>query len=170
MNKYCINQMIRTKKGIKYFYCKKKRTIIDRNECFSCISREIKNNAKSSAKIKNKYTIKLNKKPINKVSKNNTITKSTSIPTAVKKIVWERDQHKCIFCDKEVSWNYANSHYIKRSHLGMGIEENIMTNCSDCHNKFDNTIHRKEMLPIAREYFKSKYPNWNEDILIYKKG
>ena len=50
------------------------------------------------------------------------VTKATAIPKAVKLKVWKRDKHKCIFCQTPVSWNYANSHYIKRSHLGLGIE------------------------------------------------
>ena len=97
------------------------------------------------------------------------VTKATAIPKDVKLKVWERDKHKCIFCYTPVSWNYANSHYIKRSHLGLGIEENIFTACPTCHHNFDDTPKRKYLLPIAKEYLMSKYDYWNEDILIYKK-
>ena len=41
--------------------------------------------------------------------------------------VWERDNHRCIFCGKLVPYNLANSHFIKRSQGGLGIEQNIMT-------------------------------------------
>lgn len=97
------------------------------------------------------------------------LTKATDIPTKLKKKVWERDNHRCIFCNKPVTWNYANSHYIKRSQLGLGIEENIMTNCDKCHKLFESSSKRNEMKIYASEYFKSLYPNWNEDKLKYKK-
>ena len=96
-------------------------------------------------------------------------TKALEIPKAIKLKVWERDQHKCIFCQRPVSYQLANSHFIKRSHGGLGIEENIMTNCLDCHHKFDDTIQRKEMLIYAENYLKSKYQNWNKEKLIYKR-
>lgn len=96
-------------------------------------------------------------------------TKATSIPKQVKLIVWERDNHKCIFCGREVPWNLANSHFIKRSHGGLGIPENLFCNCLECHNKFDDSINREWMLPIARHYLMSKYENWNEKDLMYKK-
>ena len=96
-------------------------------------------------------------------------TKALEIPKAVKLKVWERDQHKCIFCGTPVPYQLANSHFIKRSHGGLGIEENIITNCLDCHHKFDDTIQRKKMLIYAENYLKSKYQNWNKEKLIYKR-
>lgn len=103
------------------------------------------------------------------ISKTNKVTKATAITKKVKMVVWERDKHKCIFCEKYVEWNMANSHYIKRSHNGMGIEENIMTNCAACHELFEHEPTRSKMIPIARKYLESKYDNWNEENLIYKK-
>lgn len=50
-----------------------------------------------------------------------------------------------------------------------GIEQNILTLCNDCHFMFDNTDKRKELREKYRTYLKSKYPNWNEQDLIYKK-
>ena len=133
-------------------YCKKKNKIITIGECNGCKFRE--------------YKEQIIKKTNNKPSKR---TKSLSIPKDVKLEVWERDNHRCIFCGKLVPWNCANSHFIKRSHGGLGIPENIMTNCPDCHTLFDNSKHRESMLPIAEVYLKSKYKEWNYDILIYKK-
>ena len=83
--------------------------------------------------------------------------------------VWERDNHRCIFCGRYVEWNFANSHFIKRSQGGLGIEENIMTNCLSCHHDFDDSINRKYMIQRAENYFKSIYPNWSKDDLVYKK-
>ena len=60
-------------------------------------------------------------------------TKALMITKDTKLQVWERDNHRCIFCGRYVEWNYANSHFIKRSQGGLGIPENIMTNCQECH-------------------------------------
>ena len=105
-----------------------------------------------------------------KTHKKHKQTKFTDIPKKVKLIVWERDNHKCLFCGKQVPWNNANSHYIKRSHGGLGIEENIMTNCEKCHAMFEESPYRSEMKAYAKRYFKSMYPNWDEKELIYKKS
>lgn len=96
-------------------------------------------------------------------------TKALMITKETKMLVWERDNRQCIFCGKYVDWNFANSHFIKRSHGGLGIPENIMTNCYECHHLFDDTPMRKYMIQRAEDYFKQKYPNWNKDNLVYKK-
>ena len=96
-------------------------------------------------------------------------TKALMISKEVKRKVWERDNHKCIFCGRYCDIGLANSHFIKRSHGGLGIEENIMTNCLDCHFMFDDTPMRKYMIERARDYLSSKYEYWNEEDLIYKK-
>lgn len=158
MNNKCINLRVRSKKGIKYFFCLHRNAEIKRNDCFGCLYREYKSVAKKPLKTR-----------IKPISKNNKVTKATSIPKKVKMEVWKRDNHRCIFCQKEVPWNYANSHYIKRSHLGLGIPENIMTNCQRCHNLFEESIYREKMKDFAKEYFISLYDYWNEDMLIYKK-
>lgn len=153
----CKHFTIRSKKNKCYKYCRLQRRII--NSCSNCEMKEYKTykQLKATKSIRD-YKFKKHK-----------LTKHTEIPLKVKKEVWERDNHKCIFCGKEVPLFDANSHYIKRSHNGLGIPENIMTNCDGCHNKFDDSILRKSMLIKARIHFKSKYEDWNEDDLIYKK-
>lgn len=96
-------------------------------------------------------------------------TKELGIKKSTKMIVWERDNHRCIFCGALVNWNYANSHFIKRSQGGLGIEQNILTNCEKCHHKFDDTIKRKEMWEHAYHYLNSKYKDFDIDNLTYKK-
>src|SRR5574344_1627493 len=64
-------------------------------------------------------------------------TKKTDIAKEVQKAVWERDNHKCIICNKEVSIKYANAHYVKRSQGGLGVEQNIVTLCPECHFRED---------------------------------
>ena len=96
-------------------------------------------------------------------------TKALMISKQTKHEVWERDNHKCIFCGRYCDVSLANSHFIKRSHGGLGIPENIMTNCLDCHFMFDDTPMRKYMIQRAEDYFREKYPNWNKEDLVYKK-
>lgn len=154
----CINLRRRTKNNRPYLFCIEKRSVIDFKECSNCSCRKYKKVSKMAVK-----------KPLKECKKKHKLTIATSISKNVKLKVWERDNHRCIFCHKLVAWNLANSHFIKRSHLGLGIEENIFTACLECHNKFDDSIYRKKMLPIAEKHLKSKYPNWNEENLIYNK-
>lgn len=137
------------------FECKRQKKIINVKDCANCIYKEYKN-AQNYDKIVRKV----------KPSKR---TKSLAITKNVKMIVWERDNHECIFCHCKVPWNLANSHFIKRSHGGLGIPKNIFCACLDCHRDFDDTPKRAWMLPIARNYLIKKYSYWNEDMLIYKK-
>ena len=154
----CLHFRLRKKQGKAYCYCTKKRATIELSSCYGCVNKEYKKVAKMVAK-----------KPLNKISKTNKLSKATAIPKKVKMVVWKRDNYRCIFCKKPVEWNLANSHYIKRSHSGLGIEENIMTNCARCHSLFEESIYRERMKEFAKNYLMSKYDHWNEDILTYKK-
>ena len=165
----CINLKVKTKKGKKFLYCSALKKEITFDNCKDCADKEYK---KIKCKINHKKFAKKSvwskKSPLISGHKHK-LPKATEITMKVKKIVWERDNGYCIFCHKPVSWNCANSHYIKRSQLGMGIEENIFTTCPACHHEFDDTPKREYMLPIAKRHLMSKYENWNEDMLIYKK-
>lgn len=158
MNNKCVNLKIRTKKGVKFFFCSRRKAVVNLNECKCCLYKEYKKTSKIVVKT-----------PLRASGKKHKLTKATEIPKKVKIKVWERDNHKCIFCGKYVEWNYANSHYIKRSKNGMGIEKNIMTNCERCHDLFEESIYREQMKEYAKNYFKGLYQNWNEEELIYKK-
>jgi len=99
--------------------------------------------------------------------------KAVAIPTKVKKRVAERDEIDgwtcCVNCGSPNG--LPEAHYIARSDGGLGIEQNIVTLCRDCHNKFDFG-RREERIEIGnhiKEYFMSIYPDWNEEDLIYKK-
>ena len=101
--------------------------------------------------------------------------KATDIPDKVKKIVWERDGGECVYCHNRCNV-MPNAHYIPRSKGGLGIEQNIVTLCTrltdnDCHYKFDNGTkeEREKIGSKIREYLMSKYDNWNEEDLKYKK-
>ena len=93
-------------------------------------------------------------------------SKACDITKAVKDAVWERDGGRCIICGSYQAM--PNSHYIKRSRGGLGVEENITTMCLNCHDDFDGKM-RNEMIPFVRRYLQGKYPDWDESRLIYKK-
>ncbi len=102
-------------------------------------------------------------------------SKLTDIPMSVKKKVFERDNGCCVVCGN----NYnvmPNAHYIPRSKGGLGIEENIVTLCTEltpnkCHRKYDfGTKEQQEKIHDSiKNYLQSKYEYWNEDKLVYKK-
>ncbi len=94
-------------------------------------------------------------------------TRACDITRAVKERVWERDGGKCIICGTHRAM--PNSHFIPRSAGGLGIEENITTMCFACHNAFDG-VGRQQLFPVVRQYLKSRYPGWDEEKLIYRKG
>ena len=93
-------------------------------------------------------------------------TKALEIPPRVKKAVYERDDGACIWCARQ---GQPNAHYIPRSRGGLGIEENILTLCWECHLKYDQSSDRAKMGEFFKEYLKSKYPEWDETKLYYKK-
>lgn len=103
-------------------------------------------------------------------------SKATNIPMSVKKRVWERDKGRCVVCG-----NYCNvmpnAHYISRQKGGLGIEENIVTLCTEltknkCHRRYDfgTKQERAEIKEKIKSYLQSKYEDWDEDKLIYKKN
>lgn len=95
-------------------------------------------------------------------------TKATSIPPAVKKAVWERDNKHCIICGSPEAAPVA--HYIRRSQGGKGIEENIVTLCAACHREADEGPRHVALMGFIRGYLKTKYPGWNEDLLKFSRN
>lgn len=101
-------------------------------------------------------------------------SKACDISQKVKEIVWERDGHKCIICRSRMAM--PNAHYIPRSKGGLGIEENIVTLCTNfaenkCHYRYDfgTAVERQEIGNKIENYLRSKYPNWDKEKLIYRR-
>lgn len=101
--------------------------------------------------------------------------KACDISPAVKKRVWERDGGRCVYCGNDYNV-MPNAHYIPRSKGGLGIEQNIVTLCTEltenkCHRRFDfGTAEEKELIGNKiRDYLMEHYPDWDEEDLIYKK-
>lgn len=64
-------------------------------------------------------------------------TKACEIPPSVKRRVYDRDKEHCVGCGRWVPPRCACAHFISRAQSGLGIEENIVTLCDDCHRIFD---------------------------------
>lgn len=94
-------------------------------------------------------------------------TKACDISQKVKNKVWKRDNECCILCGSPYA--RPNAHFISRSHSGLGIEKNIVTLCSNCHRRYDQTTERENIRVYIRNYLKEKYKDWNEEDLVYKK-
>lgn len=95
-------------------------------------------------------------------------TRYTAISAATKKLVWERDNRRCILCGDSNAGPWC--HYIPRSKGGLGIEENVVTLCSYHHRILDNGPGRCQVKQAVQAYLQAIYPDWNEDRLVYRKG
>lgn len=93
--------------------------------------------------------------------------KACDISKKVKDIVWERDNHQCIICGNRQAM--PNSHFIRRSQGGLGIEENVVTMCMRCHRMYDQGEDRRAIEAFTENYLKNLYPEWSREKLIYKK-
>lgn len=94
-------------------------------------------------------------------------TKALDITQKTKQIVWERDNMHCVICGNPNAM--PNAHYIPRSKGGLGIEQNIVTLCINCHQAFDQSTKHSEYKEFIKNYLQSKYEDWNEEDLVYKK-
>ena len=91
-------------------------------------------------------------------------TKATSIPKKVREAVGERDSYTCIICGRA---GIPNAHYIRRSQGGLGIEQNIVTLCYECHHRFDNGDKRQEYSDIIKAYLEKCYPGFGDEERVY---
>lgn len=68
-----------------------------------------------------------------------------------------------------------NAHYISRADGGLGVEQNIVTLCTEfgrgCHRRYDSGTaqERAEIRAKLTVYLKRHYPDWNETRLRYRK-
>ena len=87
----------------------------------------------------------------------------------IKERVWERDRHQCIFCHKNVPVECACCHEIRRSQGGMGIEQNIVTACPDCHRRYDSGYEYTRMYNYTEKYLRKFYVDLDIEKLKYNK-
>lgn len=94
--------------------------------------------------------------------------------------IWERDGGECIFCRLGYHMECTDPvlygikdimHYIPKSKGGLGIPQNGAVGCRYHHGLLDNGSKglRGEMLELFREYLESRCPDWDADVLVYKK-
>lgn len=102
-------------------------------------------------------------------------SKATDIPQKVKQAVWERDGGRCVVCGCQRNV-MPNAHFISRSKGGLGIEENIVTLCTEltenkCHRRYDfgTRKEREEIGAKIEAYLKSKYPKWEKEKLTFRR-
>lgn len=103
-------------------------------------------------------------------SKSSKRAKAVDISTSVRKKVLLRDKGFCVICGQPGN---PNSHYIKRSQGGLGIEQNVVCMCINCHNTYDNGKDENKVKMIhdkVKKYLKRQYKDWKEEDLYYKKG
>lgn len=90
--------------------------------------------------------------------------------------VFERDNGECVLCQilgkhkgriiaeqKVLPIILDCHHFIPRSKLGMGIEQNLLMLCTFHHKEY--TFYKEKI----RKYLKSKYRGWKEEDLVFKK-
>ena len=93
--------------------------------------------------------------------------KACEISTKVRQIVYARDNGRCVLCGRRGN---PNAHFIKRSQGGLGIPENVVTLCPDCHYQEDFGKNSKWYEEQIENYLKSYYgEKWCKEKLIYNK-
>lgn len=60
-----------------------------------------------------------------------------------------------------------NAHVISRASGGLGVEQNIVTACLNCHRLMDQSPQRKMYISIANDYLDSIYGERKD--LVYRK-
>lgn len=77
--------------------------------------------------------------------------RACDISPKVRNAVEERDNYTCIHCGRR---GVGNSHYIKRSQGGLGVERNVVTHCYKCHYEYDHGKNSKIYKKRMKEHLK----------------
>lgn len=93
-------------------------------------------------------------------------SRACDISPRVRARVYARDC-ECIICHSTNILQVA--HYIGRAQGGLGIEENLVLLCAECHTRYDNGDKRREYGEFIKSYLTWNYPNWDEKDLVYDK-
>lgn len=93
-------------------------------------------------------------------------TRALQISAAVKRRVYERDGGRCVLCGAPGG---PVAHYQSRAQGGLGIEENVVTLCRDCHRSCDQTAARPYLRRTLAEYLRNQYADWDDVRLSYRK-
>lgn len=93
------------------------------------------------------------------------LSRACEIPQKVRERVLERDEY-CVICGRP---GIPNSHYIGRGQHGLGIEQNIVTMCQECHTRWHTSGEPEEMKERVRNHLEKHYPGFPDTDRIYKK-
>lgn len=109
-------------------------------------------------------------------------TKLTAIPASVKAAVARRDcsggrPATCIICGVPGA---PVAHCVRRSQGGMGVEQNIVTLCNECHYAHDEGLFMRRLCPLGfetqqdvqeyvKDYLRGHYLGWTEESITYRK-
>lgn len=105
-------------------------------------------------------------------------TRMLQFDKKAKERIIERDHGECIFCamgypagDGLGTGIYDIMHFIPKSSMGLGIEQNGALGCRYHHSLLDNGNRgaRQEMLSRFEAYLKGIYPGWDREALVYRK-
>lgn len=103
-------------------------------------------------------------------------TRARDFDRRTKIAIYERDCIDgwpcCVFCGEPAPSNstvWSNAHFISRAQGGLGVEQNGLTLCPDCHRAYDQTTAREEMRGYFRDYLRDQYANWDESKLYYRR-
>lgn len=114
------------------------------------------------------------------MAKSHKLTRKLQFDQKTRKRIYERDRGSCIFCAAGYHMECTSGmlleikdimHFIPRSQMGLGIEQNGAIGCRYHHDLLDNGNKglRQEMLGHFEEYLKSRYPGWDKEKLVYRK-
>ena len=78
----------------------------------------------------------------------------------LRRIVWERDQRKCVRCGSGVSIDEAHIDHIQSGKLGTNRIKNLRTLCRRCHVLRADLRHRGMIAAALRDEIIP--PNWRE--------
>lgn len=95
-------------------------------------------------------------------------TKACDITKKVREAVKERDGSKCIWCGRYLAVPQL-CHYIGRGAGGLGIPENLVCGCPNCHREADQGTNTKAYKLAMRDYLQRQYDDWDDSILRFRK-
>ena len=96
------------------------------------------------------------------------VTKATDIPKNVRQEVLMRDRGRCIFCG--TMDNLQCHHYLYRKpHLGMGIKENLVMLCINCHDRLHKHDKGFVLRNFVKDYLDKHYPGFKDKDRVYRK-
>lgn len=122
MNNKCVNLKIRTKKGVKYFYCSRRKAVVSFEECKCCLNKEYKKTSKIAVKTR-----------IKPISKKRVFVSKKTYSIVLEECKDFEGNYRCMYCN---CINALQLHHIRyRSERKDLIDEpnNCIMLCESCH-------------------------------------